>query len=58
VRVRDADDLSRAICMLLRDKEKCYKINIINRNLVLEKAEHVKQMKKIECIYQDALKYP
>lgn len=56
VPIRNADTLASAICELLSDKEKRQRFNQINRELIINKAEHSDQMKKIESLYFRMLK--
>lgn len=56
VPIRNADTLASTICELLSDKEKRQRFNQINRELIINKAEHSDQMKKIESLYFRMLK--
>ncbi len=51
VPVQDVQRLAAAICDLLSDKAKRLRFNVINRNLIVEKAEHRRQMEKVESLY-------
>ena len=55
VPVRNVEKLARAICELLDDPRERDRCNEINRRLIVEKAEHAKQMRKAEAMYDSAM---
>ena len=55
VPVRNVEKLAGAICELLADKGKRQRFNEINRKLMVEKADHMMQMKKAEATYERLL---
>ncbi len=55
VPVRNVDRLAEAICDLLDNPQERLSCNEINRRLIAEKAEHAKQMREAEAMYESAM---
>jgi L-malate glycosyltransferase len=56
VPVRDSEKLSSTICDLIRNDDKRARFNEINRTLIINRANTLEQMSKVEGIYQAVVK--
>ena len=52
VPVRNVEKLADAITDLLGDPQRCERFSLANTRLIKEQADHLDQMKKMECLYR------